>query len=271
MELHYNKSNDVFYITHDTSGLIMIPNNHPWTRNNYKTVLNTSVMKDIWFDDLWLCTKHALGLKIADYWYDKVMRNICDVKIISEWVSQYANLSSNDTDPIVTYCRDRDRSERLKMMTLCYDGIFWKNLCKAIRTTIVSICINDKTTDGTSFVGNLCRRWATDQIYGVMIGVRNPESNEVVRIEITADTDNMQKSIDEIEEGFDVAYDITVFNHNKAVNRGKIYDTSIGCGYSKDLIALINASLYMLCGRYLITNMEPIYFIRWITVDEKED
>ena len=25
MELHYNKSNDVFYITHDTSGLIMIP------------------------------------------------------------------------------------------------------------------------------------------------------------------------------------------------------------------------------------------------------
>ena len=269
MELHYNKSNDVFYITHDTSGLIMIPNNHPWTRNNYKTVLNTSNMKDICFDDLWLCTKHALGVKNADYWYDKVMRNICDVKVISEWVSQYANLSSNDTDPIVTYYRDRSR--RLNMMALEYNGIFWRNLCKAIQKTIIGICINEKTTDGTSFVGNLCRRWATDCLYGVMIGVRNPESNEVVQIEITADTDNMQKSIDEIEEGFDIAYDVTVFNHNKVVNRGKIYDTSIGCGYSKDLIALINASLYMLCGGYLITNMDPIYFMRWISSDEKED
>lgn len=269
MELHYNKSNDVFYITHDTSGLIMIPNNHPWTRNNYKTVLNTSYMKDISFDDLWLCTKHALGVKIADYWYDKVMRNICDVKVISEWIYQYANLSSNDTDPIVTYYRDRSR--RLNMMSLEYNGIFWRNLCKAIRKTIIGICINDKTTDGTSFVGNLCRRWATDWSYGVMIGVRNPESNEVVRIEITADTDNMQKSIDEIEEGFDVAYDVSVFNHNKVVNRGKLYDTSIGCGYSKDLIALINASLYMLCGGYHITNMKPIYFMRWISSDEKED
>ena len=197
------------------------------------------------------------------------MRNICDVKIISEWVSQYDNLSSNDTDPIVTYCRDR--SERLKMMTLCYDGIFWKNLCKAIRTTIVSICINEKTTDGTSFVGNLCRRWATDQIYGIMIGIQNPESNEVARIEITADTDNMQRSIDEIEEGFDIAYDVIVFRHNEVVNRGKVYDFALGYGFSKDLIALINASLYMLSGEYFITNMDPIYFMRWISVDEKED
>lgn len=269
MELHYNKESDVFYTTQDTSGLIMRPNNHPWTRNNFVTVLNTSIMKDIWFDDLWLCTKHALGVKIADYWYDKVMRNFSDVKAISEWIYQYANLSSNDTDPIVTYCRDR--SGRLTMMTLCYDGFFWKTLCKAIRKTIISICINEKTTDGTSFVGNLCRRWATDQLYGVMIGIRNLESNDLVRIEITTDTNNMQKSIDEIEEGFDVAYDVTVCNHDKVVNRGKLYDISIGCGYSKDLIALINASLYMLCGGYHITNMGLIYFMRWITVDEKED
>lgn len=269
MELHYNKVNNAFYITQDTSGLIMRPNNHPWTRNNYKTVLNTSTMKDIWFDDLWLCTKHALGVKIADYWYDKVMRNISDVKAISEWIYQYANLSSNDVDPIVAY--SRDRLGRFNMMRLEYDNIFWGNLCKAIRKTIISICINEKTTDSTSFVGNLCRRWATDQIYGVMIGIRNPESNEVARIEITADTDNMQRSMDEIEEGFDIAYDVTVFRHNKVVNRGKVYDFSLGYGFSKDLIALINASLYMLSGEYLITNMDPIYFMRWISVDEKED
>lgn len=269
MELHYNKVNDVFYITRDTSGLIMRPNNHSWTRNNYKTMLNTSIMKDIWFDDLWLCTKHALGVKIADYWYDKLMRNISNVRAISEWIYQYVNLSSNDVDPIVAYFRDR--LGRLNMMTLEYDNIFWGNLCKAIRKTIISICINEKTTDGTSFVGNLCRRWATDQIYGVMIGIRNSESNEVARIEITADTDNMQRSMDEIEEGFDIAYDVTVFSHNEVVNRGKVYDFSLGYGFSKDLIALINASLYMLCGGYIITNMDPIYFMRWISVEEKED
>ena len=269
MELHYNKANDVFYITQDTTGLIMRPNNHPWTRNKYKTVLNTSIMKDIWFDDLWLCTKHTLGVKIADYWYDKVMRNISDVRAISGWIYQYVNFSSDDTDPIVAYYRSMSR--RINIMTLEYNYIFWKNICKPIRKTITRICINEKTTDGTSFVGNLCRRWSTDWLYGVMIGIRNPESNEVARIEITADTDNMQRSMDEIEEGFDIAYDVTVFSHNKVVNRGKVYDFSLGYGFSKDLIALINASLYMLCDGYLITNTEPIYFMRWISADEKED
>lgn len=269
MELHYNKVNNAFYITQDTSCLIMRPNNHPWSRNNHKMMLNTSVMKDIWFDDLWLCTKHAFGVKTADYWYNKVMRNISDIKTISEWVYEYANLSSSDTDSVATYCKGRLR--RVRMMAIEYDNIFWRRLCKSIQKTVIGICINDKTTDGTSFVGNLCRRWATDWLYGVMIGIRNPETNEVTRIEITADTDNMQKSMDEIEEGFDLAYDVTVFNHDKIVNRGKLYDTSIGCGYSKDLIALINASLYMLCGGYHITNMEPIYFMRWISGDEKED